>query len=135
MAKENLSDPDVNPIALYTASVGWLRTMTPLAINAAWSIIWNYLTHRGYSGSYTFDSVNFTTTVTITVVPKPASDELVLGAVPAYISTDWHNAISADAKDKPFDKGIVPAEKKAIPTLKQEARLRLRNQAIAANGY
>jgi len=135
LAKGNTSEPDVNPLALYTATVGWLQTMTPAAINTAWGIIWNYLTHRGYSGSYTFDSQHFTTTVTITVVPKAVSDDLVLGAVPAYISTDWHNALGADSKDKPIDKGIVSVQKKAISDLKREARQYLQNQGIAANGY
>jgi hypothetical protein len=135
VAKGIPSGPDFDPLALYIAAVGWLRSMTPQAINTAWGIIWNHLTLKGYKGTYTFDSQNFTTTVTITVVPKQVSDDLMRGAVPAYISTDWQNALAADSKDKPIDMGIVAVQKKAISDLKHEARQYLQNQGIAAYGH
>lgn len=126
-------DHDVESRALYIATVGWLRSMTPRAINAAWGIIWNYLRSRGYNGTFTFDSNNFTTTVTITIVPKHIPGDLIPGAVPAYISNDWHDAVAADSKDKPTDMGIVAAQK-AISDLKHESRQYLQKQGIATNG-
>ena len=137
MAKGYPADPDANPIVLFTATVGWLRSMTPAAIQAGYALIYNYLKNHGYTATQTFDTQNFTTTITITIVPKDASaNDFMAGAVPPYILKDWQDALNADAKDKPIDKGIIPgAPKKALSQLKQEARQYLQNKGIAANGY